>query len=123
MARGVEWGVSGSGRCGHRSELLFQQFEVLKHGARQLVGIVDACICEVSYFGRNDLGGEVIWLPKAKRSAHPLECRLHGLGDLWTEISGVHCWLRIKAALLKDNLFRARGAHQHPVVTIRDWTA
>jgi hypothetical protein len=75
-----------------RFGLLFQQFEVLKHGARQLVGIVEACICEVRYFGCDDFGGEVIWLPEAKRSAHPLVCRLHGPGDLWTEISGVHCY-------------------------------
>jgi len=33
--------MGSSGRNRHRPGLLFQQFEVLEHGARQLVGIVN----------------------------------------------------------------------------------
>jgi hypothetical protein len=73
MARGVAWGRSSSGRTNrHRSELLIQQFEVFKYGARQLVGVVDAFVREVRYLGGDDFGGEVIWRPKAERDLHTL---------------------------------------------------
>jgi hypothetical protein len=61
-------GMGSSGRLDTDPGYYSNNLKSFKHGARQLVGIVDVCICEVCYFGRNDLGGEVIWLPRAKRS-------------------------------------------------------
>jgi hypothetical protein len=49
----VEWGMGSPGRNRHRPGLLFQQFEVLEHGARQLGGIVNAFFCAVHYAGCN----------------------------------------------------------------------